>query len=41
VEKRLGCGILARWMYDPRQLLAKYNEVAAEQNAAARDKRPL
>lgn len=41
VEKRFGRAVLIQCMSDPRQLLAKYNEVAAEQNATGKDKLPL
>lgn len=35
VEKRYGRSVLVECMSDPRKLLAKYNEAAIEQNAAA------
>lgn len=41
VEKRFGRAVLIDCMSDPRQLLAKYNEAAAEENASGRDKLPL
>lgn len=41
VEKRFGRAVLIECMADPRQLLAKYNEAAAEQNAAGKEKLPL
>ena len=41
VEKRFGRTVLVDCMSDPRQLLAKYNEAAAEENAAGKDKLPL
>ena len=42
VEKRFGRAVLIECMSDPRLLLAKYNEAAAEQNATGKsDKLPL
>jgi hypothetical protein len=41
VEKRFGRAVLIECMSDPRQLLAKYNEAATEENAAGKDKLPL
>ena len=41
VEKRFGRAVLIECMSDPRQLLARYNEAAAEENAAGKDKLPL
>ena len=41
VEKRFGRAVLIGCMSDSRQLLAKYNEAAAEGNAAGRDRLPL
>lgn len=41
VEKRFGRGVLVDCMSDPRELLAKYNEAAAEQNAAGQPRLPL
>ncbi len=41
VEKRFGRAVLIQCMSDPRQLLAKYNEVATEQNASGKDKLPV
>jgi Putative zinc dependent peptidase (DUF5700) len=42
VEKRYGRAVLVECMSDPRKLLAKYNEAAAEQNAAGKgQKLPL
>ncbi len=42
VEKRFGRAVLIECMSDPRQLLAKYNQAAAEQNAAGKEaKLPL
>jgi len=41
VEKRFGRGVLVDCMSDPRKLLAKYNEAAAEQNAAGQPRLPL
>ena len=39
VEKRFGRAVLVECMSDPRQLLAKYNQAAAEQNAAGKDEK--
>lgn len=36
IEKRFGRGVLVECMSDPRQLLAKYNDAAAERNAAGK-----
>ena len=41
VEKRFGRALLIECMSDPRQLLAKYNEAATEENSAGKDKLPL
>ncbi len=41
VEKRYGRAVLIQCMTDPRDLLAKYNEAAAEVNASGKDKLPL
>jgi hypothetical protein len=41
VEKRFGRTVLIDCMSDPRQLLAKYNQAAAEGNAAGQEKLPL
>ena len=42
VEKRYGRAVLIECMSDPRQLLARYNQAAAEQNAAgSKEKLPL
>ncbi len=42
VEKRFGRAVLIECMSDPRQLLAKYNQAAAEHNAAGKEaKLPL
>jgi Putative zinc dependent peptidase (DUF5700) len=41
VEKRFGRAVLIQCMSDPRQLLAKYNEAATQNNAAGKDKLPL
>lgn len=41
VEKRFGRGVLIECMSDPRQLLVRYNEAAAEENASGKDKLPL
>jgi hypothetical protein len=38
VEKRYGRSVLIQCMEDPRLLLAKYNEAAAEANASGKDK---
>jgi hypothetical protein len=41
VEKRFGRAVLIECMADPRQLLAKYNQAATEQNASGKEKLPL
>ena len=41
VEKRFGRAVLIDCMSDPRQLLARYNEAATEENASGKDKLPL
>jgi putative zinc-dependent peptidase DUF5700 len=41
VEQHFGRAVLIECMSDPRQLLAKYNEAATEENAAGKDKLPL
>jgi hypothetical protein len=41
VEKRYGRAVLVECMSDPRTLLARYNEVAAEQKAAGQETLPL
>jgi hypothetical protein len=41
VEKRFGRAVLIECMSDPRQLLAKYNQAAAEENSAGKEKLPL
>lgn len=41
VEKNFGRAVLIECMTDPRQLLAKYNEAAANQNEKGKDKLPL
>ena len=41
VEKRYGRAVLVECMSDPRQLLARYNQAAAEQNAGGNEKLPL
>ena len=41
VEKRYGRRALIECMTDPRQLLAKYNEAAAEINAAGKGPLPV
>ncbi len=41
VEKHFGRAVLIECMADPAQLLAKYNEAAAEENAAGKDKLPV
>jgi hypothetical protein len=41
VELRYGRTVLIECMSDPRMLLAKYNQAAAEQNAKGQDKLPL
>ncbi len=41
IEKRFGRAVLIDCMADPRKLLAKYNEAAAEANASANAKLPL
>ncbi len=41
VEKRFGRAVLIDCMADPRELLAKYNEAAKEQNDAGQEKLPL
>ena len=41
VEQHFGRAVLIQCMSDPRQLLAKYNEAAAKQNAAGNEKLPL
>jgi hypothetical protein len=41
VEKRFGRPALIETMLDPRRLLALYNQVAAEQNAAGKERLPL
>ena len=39
VEKRFGRAVLIECMSDPRQLLAKYNEAASEQNAIGKEQK--
>lgn len=39
VEKRFGRTVLIECMSDPRQLLARYNQAAAEQNAAGKEEK--
>jgi hypothetical protein len=41
VEQRYGRAVLVECMSDPRQLMLKYNQAAAEQNAAGKEKLPL
>jgi hypothetical protein len=41
VEKRFGRAVLIDCMSDPRTLLSKYNEAAAEQNAGGKPGLPL
>jgi hypothetical protein len=41
VEKHFGRAVLIACMSDPRQLLAKYNQAAAAENAAGKEKLPL
>ena len=41
IERRFGRAVLIDCMSDPRKLLAKYNQAAAEQNALGKDKLPL
>jgi hypothetical protein len=41
VERRLGRAALLEGMVDPRRLLARYNEAAAQQNAAGGETLPL
>lgn len=41
VEKRYGRDALIQTMLDPRRLLVLYNQAAAEQNAAGKEKLPL
>lgn len=39
IEKRFGRTVLVECMSDPRRLLAKYNEAAAEKNAAGKEEK--
>ena len=39
IEKRFGRAVLIECMSDPRGLLAKYNQAAAEQNAIGKEEK--